>query len=356
MRKLLLKLHLYVALVAGIFVTILGATGSIMAFEPELDRLFNPSLFTVKPENHPAMTITSIIGMLHQKYPGVQIGDVGFAGGMNGSILASLDNGATLFINPYTGQILGQRTGQSFLDYVHQAHIRLLSGQTGKTIMGVAGIAMLFLVITGIILWWRYKQFSLKLNGTLIRAMFDLHTVTGIYSALFLLFLSATGVVIAYDGTFLTWMFKATDTKPIARYLPSTPLEGVDPISPDSALGIALTSLPGSSPIGISLPSDPKGSFLIRTHFPEDRTPGGRSWACVDQFSGQVLVSQNSRTAPGPTRAMILNRAIHTGDIFGIFSKSLLSLSSLLVVLQAVSGVILWWKRDRKSKTAGVKI
>ena len=39
MRKVILQLHLIVALTAGIFIVILGVTGSIMAFEPEVDLL-----------------------------------------------------------------------------------------------------------------------------------------------------------------------------------------------------------------------------------------------------------------------------------------------------------------------------
>jgi uncharacterized iron-regulated membrane protein len=47
------------------------------------------------------------------------------------------------------------------------------------------------------------------------------------------------------------------------------------------------------------------------------------------------------------------HRAIHTGDILGIPSKAIMSLASLLLVMQLVSGVLIWWKR-RKRIPAGV--
>ncbi len=40
-----------------------------------------------------------------------------------------------------------------------------------------------------------------------------------------------------------------------------------------------------------------------------------------------------------------LNRAIHTGDIFGIPSKLLMSLASLAAAAQVVTGLTMWWKR-----------
>jgi uncharacterized iron-regulated membrane protein len=44
---------------------------------------------------------------------------------------------------------------------------------------------------------------------------------------------------------------------------------------------------------------------------------------------------------------VIVNRAIHTGDIFGIPSKFLMSLASLMAATQVITGVIMWWKRTR---------
>jgi uncharacterized iron-regulated membrane protein len=51
-----------------------------------------------------------------------------------------------------------------------------------------------------------------------------------------------------------------------------------------------------------------------------------------------VLFAEGSRTAPAAKRMVNANRAIHTGDIFGIPSKAILSLASLMLVAQLVSG------------------
>jgi uncharacterized iron-regulated membrane protein len=90
----------------------------------------------------------------------------------------------------------------------------------------------------------------------------------------------------------------------------------------------------------------PKGVYRIAARFPEDRTPGGRSRIYIHQFTGQVLQAEGSRTAPAGAR-VIVNRAIHTGDIFGIPSKLVMSLASLMAVIQLVSGVVMWAKRER---------
>ena len=68
----------------------------------------------------------------------------------------------------------------------------------------------------------------------------------------------------------------------------------------------------------------------------------------VGQYTGQVLFAEGSRTAPAGARMVIGNRAIHTGDIFGIPSKTIMCLACLMVVAQVVSGLLMWLKRVRR--------
>jgi len=69
MRKLLLNLHLYATLVAGIFVVILGLTGSIIAFEAQLDRLFNPSLFDIAPQAAAPLPLSTLAAPCSADFP-----------------------------------------------------------------------------------------------------------------------------------------------------------------------------------------------------------------------------------------------------------------------------------------------
>ena len=48
-----IKIHLVIGLVAGLFLVILGATGSLMAFEPEIEHALYPSLYDVEVRGQP---------------------------------------------------------------------------------------------------------------------------------------------------------------------------------------------------------------------------------------------------------------------------------------------------------------
>ncbi len=254
-------------------------------------------------------------------------------------------------VNPYTGAVLGVRPpGPDFLADVHQLHLRLLirnPGDAGKKIVSWAGVAMLLLVVTGLYLWWPLKRVKIGGKTSGRRWWFDLHNTVGVFSLLFLLVLTLTGLMIGFEETTVPLFYKATGSAPARppKVPPKPP--GAVPITPDQAMEIAAQAIPGAFPFQINIPG-PGGAYQIRSRFPEDLTPGGRSRVVVDQYSGEVLFAEGSRTAPAGTRMVILNRALHTGDIFGIPSKALLSLTCLMAVTQVFSGIVMWWKRTRK--------
>src|SRR5258708_24423242 len=101
MRKLLFNLHLYLAILAGIFILILGTTGSIMAFEPELDHVLHWRLSYVTPQGH-AMPLAQIAGAINKAYPGERIGGYLIPTPPNLAYQASINRGAGS-VNQYTG-------------------------------------------------------------------------------------------------------------------------------------------------------------------------------------------------------------------------------------------------------------
>ena len=85
--------------------------------------------------------------------------------------------------------------------------------------------------------------------------------------------------------------------------------------------------------------------------FPEDKENFGRSRVLVDPYTGKVLLADSSRLAPPATKIIRLMRPLHTGDIFGWSSRIIMFLASLAIVLQVITGVIMWIVRSFKGKS-----
>jgi uncharacterized iron-regulated membrane protein len=164
----------------------------------------------------------------------------------------------------------------------------------------------------------------------------------------FLLLVSATGVFIGFESSAVPLAYRLTGSAPLAPVSPKVKAQpGVQQITPDAALEIAGRALPGATPFQVPVVSS-TDAYNVRARFPEDLTPGGRSRILIDSYTGAVMAADSSRTAPGGRRVETLNRAIHTGDVFGIPSKIVMSITSLMAPVQLLTGVMLWLRRKKK--------
>lgn len=357
MRKIILKLHLYLSLAGALFILVLGLTGCVIAFETELDHLLHARLYNVTPGPH-TLSLAQIDQVIQQAYPGQRITSYSLARSPDLSYRVDIDNGS-VFIDEYSGRILGLVTEPDFantaLSLIHSAHIRLAPANTtsfGADIVKAVDIGILFLLVTGVYLWWPTKRLGLKKGASGFRRWFDLHNTIGIFSLVFLVLLAVTGMVIGFDDQMSPLFYRLTGSQPNLvygrqKFTSTAPTADAVPISPDEALAVARGALPGSTPFNFNIPG-PTDAFIFRASFPEDLTSGGRSQVVVDQYSGQVLAVESSRSAPAGSAIMTMNRAIHTGDIFGFASKTVMSLASLMMVAQVLTGVMMWWRRKRK--------
>ena len=351
MRALVRTVHLWIAFVAAAFVVMLGVTGSIMAFEPELDHLLHRGLWHVDPRP-PALTLADIAASLGRRYPGKRITRFDLSTAPDLSYRVAMD-GQLLHVNQYTGDVIGSAAPQpDVLARIHQLHLRLLwmsHPDAGKSIVTWMCTAMMALLATGFYLWWPLKRFTVAWRASKRRRWLDIHASTGIFVFVFLFLLGATGIVIGFDEVTEPMWYRMTGSSP--SRMPPHPIapQAVPRITPDQALEIARAAVPGATPFTIMIPK-PDGTYSVRMRFPEDLTPGGRSRAEIDQYTGEAVFAEGSRTAPAGTRIVNVNRAIHTGDIYGLPTKFLMSLASALTVVMAVSGLVTWWHRRRAER------
>lgn len=154
MRRAILTLHLTVALIAGAFLVTLGLTGAVMAFETELGHVLNAHLSYVMVSGTP-LSLAEMGTAASRVMPGQRISGFVLPAAPNLSCIVQFRS-QSVYVNPYTGDVLGVRTaGPDLLSRIHQLHLRLLltdRHDSGKTIVRWAGVAMLILVATGLYL------------------------------------------------------------------------------------------------------------------------------------------------------------------------------------------------------------
>ncbi|MHA4806531.1 PepSY-associated TM helix domain-containing protein [Flavitalea flava] len=274
-----------------------------------------------------------------------------------------------LWVNPYTGIILGdaQTSSSRFFNTVQQLHRWLLiKRETGKVITGVAAICFLVLEITGLLLWLPVKirnwkkwnawkpGFRIKTDAHAKRINFDLHKAFGFYSFLVVTIMAITGPVLAFDW-YRDGFSKALGVTP-SKTVPGKKTDKALPEMPDQVITPTLDQLvqkantlyPYSGDMRINLPKDSSGSVNIS----KGRT-GLVALAAVDrvtlnpQTGATLKIEPFSKKTTGE-KIVSSVKAIHTGEIFGLYSKIVYFLACLIATSLPVTGVMVWINKRRK--------
>jgi sulfite reductase (NADPH) flavoprotein alpha-component len=327
---------------------VLGATGSVIAFEPELDRLAHPDLSHVMPTGR-VLSLAQIGDAVSRKYGGEPI--VAFLPSPSPHLPTEviMPRGIAS-VNQYTAEVLGLRTrGPTFLGFVRALHVRLASGKAGRNVLRWSAVAMLFSLASGLYLWWPLKRVRIRGPWWHGGFWFDLHAVVGIFSLLPLLALAGTGTVIGFEdqAAFLLDRLAGSGSVHSSRTpLPSQPEPDAIEITPDQAVAIASARLPGAMPYRVQMPRY-GGIYFVFLTFSDNRIVAGRNSISIDPWNGKIISANLSTDLSKREWLVAANEAIHRGSIFGMPSRIMVALASMLVPVQAVSGLVMWLRRAK---------
>jgi len=254
------------------------------------------------------------------------------------------------FVDPYTGQVLGGITpadrDKTFARRIYLLHTRLIAGVTGGWIVEITTILTALLMLTGLIVWWPRKIFSVRRSSSWRRFNFDLHSAIGFFGSAIGLIMSLTGVWMAHDKT-LNPMLQRLDASAPAP-IPRVPtIRGQKMMNLDELSAIADQALPGAETRFIANPGS-ASVISFGKRLPEDHTPGGRSVVYLNQYTGDVLLTVSTRTQGTGTKLINMVRSLHTGSIFGGPSEIVFGLSTLSLTVLSITGFLMWWRPRRK--------
>ena len=356
MRKLLLRIHLWLGAAAGLFLIVLGVTGSIIAFESDIDHWLRPGMWYVSGDR--PLAEGALVASVEQRVGPAHVGSIEIPQQRNLAQRMSLTDGTSVTVNPYTGAILGRvkrptRTDR-ILGQIHQIHLRLAPNPqrdawapAGKVIVSYAGLILCMLAPTGLVLWFRSRRATVKWQkASWFRRCFDLHLAIGIWAGFFLFVAGFTGILIGFEsGERAIFALTHSERPKFGPRPQSVPQPGAAPIGVDRATEMARGALPPGAIDMIFLPTNPKGAYDVVVRVPEETSGSAHSDAVIDQYTGKVLQLRDFLTDSQGYRWIRFNRSIHTGDFGGLAGHILMSLTSLLLVAMVITGFVIWLKK-----------
>jgi uncharacterized iron-regulated membrane protein len=372
-------LHLWVGLITGLVVVLISVTGCIQVFDEELFEAFHHNLVTVSPTG-PARPVAELMQAAQQavgnkkSITDIRIGEadksyvftaskVNKRKNMTLSYFSQFKYRDDIYVNPYTGKVLGVvDVRYEFFNVTEQLHRQLLLIKpVGSVVVGVCILLFLLMAITGFVLWLpkNYRQLkqniSIKWGAKWKRVNYDIHNSFGFWVLPVAMIIAVTGLV----WSFKWWekgIYKALGSdKPVALVRQAPIIHTADTTGNhlNQMISTLQQKLKGNYlAIGLSLPE--KHEKVMRAFvYLRHRTDGWRniSYYFFDTRTGQLFDQIEHASKPLGLKWRNSNKDIHTGRIYGLPTQILAFLASLVCATLPITGFLIWWgKRNKKPK------
>lgn len=386
-RDICVHLHRYAGLLLAGFLFMAGLTGSVIAFQEEVDTWLNPDLFTARATG-PTLDPSEMVARAQQQDPTIRLSYFFIVPEPGRTLEARVvpkTDPATgkpyeldydrIYTDPASGEILGKRkfgaccfSRADLVPFLYMLHAQLTIGPTGLIIMGsVAMLWMLDCFIGFYLTLPRGRPFlrkwkaawQIKRGAGAYRLNFDLHRAGGLWLWLVLLTLAVSGIYLTLSEPVfrpVVSLFSEVTPSPItqARQRLQQGLHDTSKprLSLDAAVAIAGREAAARGwhlrPTSI-FDAEALGAYGV-FFFPSlgDRGTGlGTPVIYLDDRSGEII----RLDVPGEGSAGdIFIRAqfpLHSGQVAGLPGRIFISATGLLVATLSVTGVVIWAKKWR---------
>lgn len=278
----------------------------------------------------------------------------------------------SLSVNPYTGEVLGWTKSYSFFSSTRRLHRYLLNPpkargeqSVGKMIVGISTLAMVFILLSGLIIWIpkTAKMIKVRLKVSMSRGAFrfwhDWHVAFGFYAFLFLLLMALTGLTWSF-GWYRDMAYTLLGAKqPTQQQQPSlqktndnqkltvkreqkTKRESSQPnvLTWDMALQNINQTYPTHEGIRLSANNEAQVTLNSRIR--------GMADAVKFDESGQILSIEKYADKAKRQKLRGWFFSLHTGTWGGFWSKLLYAIATLIGGFLPLTGYYIWLKKKRR--------
>ncbi|WP_405818622.1 PepSY domain-containing protein [Streptomyces sp. NBC_01390] len=378
---LLARLHFYAGVLVAPFLLVAAVTGLLYAFTPQLDSFVYDKELHVSRTGDSVLPLSEQVAAARAEHPEGTLTAVRPGSGEDTTqvdfALPELgEKSHTVYVNPYTGDATGQLTTwwtatplTTWLDVLHRD---LHLGAVGNLYSELAASWLWVLVLGGLVLWWRRRSGSRTARHLLlpdraakkgVRRTRSWHAATGVWIAVGLLFLSATG---------LTWSTYAGEnfSKALDSLRSSTPYVSTslaDSATSDTGSGATKAADPSAvdgvleaaredgltGPVAISVPEDGATAWTVSQS--RNLWPVGRDSVAVDPATDKVVDRVDFADWPVLSKLTTWGIQAHMGLLFGIVNQIVLAALAVGLIFVIVWGYRMWWQRrptraDRRTR------
>jgi uncharacterized iron-regulated membrane protein len=354
LKQSILRYHRWLALVVGLFLLMQGLSGSLLVFRDKLEPIVHPELVLTETKQHAAPQ--QLLDMVNSRFPDFAVSRVEFPKHGDHAVIFKL-NGRNIdakhlvAVDPYRNEIVREGGIARWpFEWMLLWHEQLMSGGAGETAIGLIGLALLFMVVSGLITWWPRGRFRLGFRitrGGGETTWRTAHRTLGALAAPVLLFSACTGSLMIFKDSLrdVLALVGPVAAKPSAKVAerPGAPLVSIDGLVSKTHEAIGPWALRQ-----LRFGDDGGRGVSVYVDAPGGGIGAVTSFVAFDRYTGEELGRYVSGDLPRANAIVDFLYPLHTGLGGGSVMKAVLLLSAMVLVFLALSGLLLWLVRRRR--------
>lgn len=365
-RRVLFQIHWFLGITAGLVLAVMGVTGAIISFSPEVIAAINPGIVTVSPRPGPRLDAPDLIVWFQAQRPDARIGRLVIERDPTRAAMASYTAGSSktrhvTYLDPVTGRVLGTPRGEAFVDTVEDLHrwLALPGGGKGigRQITGFSALALIFFALSGLYLRWPRRSldwrnwFVLDLRRTGRNLYRALHAVVGGWVLLFYLISGFTGLWWSYDWyrTAVRHLLVAEQPRVAGDKRGRNQTDGSAPVDWRAAWAGFDRATAGRS-YDVVTATAREGRVEFRARLPDARHDRVSDELSIDARTSAVAsFTPYARRSWGQDIVFAIYE-LHRGAYFGLAGRVAMTLASLTMPLFTITGFLLYLARRRRKR------
>ncbi|MGB5866235.1 MAG: PepSY-associated TM helix domain-containing protein [Arcobacteraceae bacterium] len=364
-KKNWFKIHLILGVTAGVILLIIGLTGSILSFEKEILDVVNKKSYIVEVPQTQKLTTSQLLTQFKEKFPKAKINGITFSQAKDSSVIINIAGegksarrGINYYVNPYNAEILPSIQGHGFFKFIENIHRRLAMGEVGKQIVGASTLCLFLLMFSGVYLYWKkmkksfFKSFTFSFDSKGRGFLASIHSSLGLWVIPMYLVVSITGLYWSYSW-FNAGLYKIAGVEKPQRMKRDTNTQradknqkGVSYNEIENVVTLFNQNVPEYEKANLKF-SSKKGVYTINYIDESSTHLRARNTMMINTHSNTIQSNEKFIDLPLNERLMKSIYALHTGEYFGLTGKIIMFISSLLMVLFTVTGVMMYLKRKK---------
>ncbi len=356
LRRALFQVHLWLGVTVSLYLAVIGASGSILVFVNELERMWYTGL-TRAPlvVDQRTADLASVIDRVRTARPNDIIETVYTPRGPDENFLAVVQDGGrsrNVYADAITGKVVGQTDlDRSWINWLGDLHINLLMGTAGKTLNGIGALSLLLMAATGIVIWWRgfrtwQRALTVDFRKRWRRLVFELHGAVGFWAWVFLIGWAVSSLYLIWPREFVRVIGQVSRVDSAAPEV-SVPLRG-DRREPNlrAILASAHAVMPAARLAGIELPSDPSRPVVVLMARGQLGDFPRTSYLYFDPATGELLATWKRGINHSTGDWMVSTMSpMHFGMYWGEAVKVVWATVGLALPVLAMTGLLMYWNR-----------